>query len=228
MRAAIAYRLLLGGKLNSLTNEQRCDWGRFLLSMQLRSPWALGELERLADQTLRANLERYVDPEYLARRKPDDPDTPYAWLEKHHPEVLRNAHKTFLPGLIDHDDLGQYLINMQWMTLDVSWATHSLLTSDRPFLHTLGWKDPRTTLLFPLSPRLLFVAANSDQRLAPLRRASPSRVVREANTLVADFAVDFVIGVDGAQLAFVEKRLRRTDQEPQPGEIGRGRPGCPQ
>ena len=34
-------------------------------------------------------------------------------------------------------------------------------------------------------------------------------------------------GRDASQLSFVETRLRRADQEPIPGPIGRGRPNCP-
>jgi hypothetical protein len=55
--AAIAHKLLLAGCLNQLTNQQRADWARFMMSMQLRSPFALGEVKRLADQHLRANLQ---------------------------------------------------------------------------------------------------------------------------------------------------------------------------
>jgi hypothetical protein len=221
-RVATVYRLLAEGRPNSLTNEQRSDWGRFLLSMQLRSPWALGELKQLTDQTLMENSG------YLAKRKPDDPQTFYDWMKKNHPDELENAHKRWLPQLIDSENLGQYLINMQWTTLDVSQASRTLLTSDRPFLSTFGWKDLRTALLCPLSPTLLFIAANTNQRLAAFHTAGPSSVVRKMNRLIVDFAVDFVIGCDSSQLVFVEKRLRRRDQEPKPGVIGRGRPGCPQ
>jgi hypothetical protein len=36
-RAAIAHKLLLAGQLKQLTNHQRVDWARFMMSMQLRS-----------------------------------------------------------------------------------------------------------------------------------------------------------------------------------------------
>jgi hypothetical protein len=224
-RAANAYRLLIEKRVLSLTNEQRSDWARFLISQQLRSPWALAELKNLTEQTMRQNMKS--DAEYLASRKPGDPDTMYEWMEKYHPEEIEDAHKRFLPGMIDHQNMGQYLVNMQWMTLDLSRATRTLLTCDRPFLHTLGWKHPDTTLICPLSPTLLFVAANTNQRLAAMRSASASYVVRETNGLITDFAVDFVIGCDASQQSFVEKHLRHRDQEPMPGVIGKGRPGCP-
>ena len=56
LRAAVARQLLLDGGLNRLTNEQRVDWARFMMSMQLRSPFSLNEVKLLADQLLRENL----------------------------------------------------------------------------------------------------------------------------------------------------------------------------
>ena len=70
--AVVAHKLLLAGGLNRLTNQQRVDWARFMMSMQLRSPFSLGEVKRLTYENLRANLGS-DDPEYSAIRKPDDP-----------------------------------------------------------------------------------------------------------------------------------------------------------
>lgn len=224
-RAAVAHQTLLGGGLNRLTNEQRADWARFMMSTQLRSPFALGELKRLADQNLRANLGS--DIEYHAIKKPDDPETIYEWTLKHQPHVIENAHKQFLPKLIDHENLGEYLINMFWATIDVSAASHSLLTADRPFVYTQGWKDPRTVLLFPLSTGILFAATNGSERMAEITRNKPTVLVKDVNHMVASCAVDFVVGADNSHLTFVERRLRRPDQEPIPGVIGKGRQGCP-
>jgi Protein of unknown function (DUF4238) len=226
-RAAVVHRLLVDGKLRSLTNAQRVDWARFMLSTQLRNPFALEEVKRLTLQTMLANMGTRSDPEYEEVRKEDDPETMYEWIAKHHPEVIENAHKQFLPGLIDHEDLGSYLINMHWAVIDLSGAAHRLLTGDRPFIATHGWKEPQAVLMIALSPDRLFTATNSVLRTEQIISASPSRLVGTVNDLIVRQAVEFVIGDDESQLQFVERRLRRRGEEPIPGPVGRGRPGCP-
>jgi hypothetical protein len=193
--------------------------------MQLRSPFSLEEVERLADQQLRINLG--PDKEYDDVRKPDDPETIYDWTAKNEPHVLANAHKQFLPGLIDHDDLGSYLVNMHWSTIDLSEASHSLLTGDRPLISTHGWKDPRAVLMFPLSPRCVFAATNGKEQTFSVLRRGKSVLVKALNTDIVGCAVDFVVGLDASHITFVERRLRRVGEKPIPGPIGRGRPGCP-
>jgi hypothetical protein len=112
------------------------------------------------EKIVRENTDKENDPEYEKVRKADDPATVYAWTMKHQPHVIANAYKDMLPRLIDHEGVGQYIINMHWATIDLSKASHSLLTGDRPFITTRGIKDPQSVLLFPLSSTCLFAATN--------------------------------------------------------------------
>ena len=224
--AAIAHQLLLAGKLNSLTNRQRVNWARFIMSMQIRSPFSLGELQGLADLTMRSKMN-IDDPEFAAAIKSGTRQTMYEWFQQNHPVAITEAHKRFLPGLIDHEELGDYLINMSWGTLDVSSASHTLLTCDRPLIRTHGWKDPNAVLIFPLSPSVLWIATNSPKRMRSVVNTNRSQHVRMVNGKIVHQAVDFVFGLSNSHLTFVSKRLRRPDQEPAPGPIGKGQPDCP-
>lgn len=224
--AAVAHQRLLAGKLNSLTNQQRVDWARFMMSMQSRSPFSLGEVQRLTHHVMRSRVG--TDPaDFVPPMKAGTNQTMYEWTKQHRPLEIEDAHKKFLPGLIDHTDLGHYLVNMFWGTLNMSGASHSLLTSDRPMIATHGWKDPWAVLLFPLSPSLLFAATNSPERMKSVVDTSRNRHVKMINAEIVRNAVDFVFGADKNHLEFVRKRLRRPDQEPTPGPIGKGRPDCP-
>jgi hypothetical protein len=149
--AAETHKLLLGGKLNALSNENRVHWARFLLSTQLRTPFGLQELKRLADQTLRANLGVKNDAEFNALRKLGDPETIYEWTQKYQPQVIENAHKQFLPGLIDHEDLGHYLINMQWATVGLAHAIGPSyrLTAGKTRTQYSCFRYPRDVFLWP-------------------------------------------------------------------------------
>ncbi len=82
-------------------------------------------------------------------------------------------------------------------------------------------------LLFPLSPGALFVATNGPGRIAEVVRTKSSPHVRMVNSEIVRCAVDFVIGCDASHLVFVERRLRKPDQEPVPGPVGKGQPNCP-
>jgi hypothetical protein len=227
-RGAVAHQLMLRGEYHLITNEHRVDWARFMMSMQLRGPFALAEVKRLAEQNIRRQLDVHGDTDYEAIRKAGDPETLYEWTAKYQPLVLEDAHKRMLPNLIDHEGVGQYLINMHWSVIDVSDASRSLLTGDRPFVNTHGLKNPLTAVIFPLSPDRLFVATNGATQAAQVSAKSRSWLTKYANGHIVGCAVEFVIGCDDSQLEFVERHLRKSDEEPIPGPIGKGRPDCPQ
>lgn len=222
--AATALQKLLAGGLNKMTNDDRVNWTRFMLSTQLRNPHGLSELKQTVEKIVRENTDK-DDPEYNSVRKPDEPATVYAWTLKHQPHVIENAYKNMLPGLIDHEGLGQHIINMHWATIDLSKASHTLLTGDRPFITTHGLKDPQSVLLFPLAPDLLFAATNGRTQTERVVAQKPSFLARYMNDNIAGRAVEMVIGKDRSHIAFVERRLRHSDQSPSPGPVGKGMSG---
>jgi hypothetical protein len=226
-KAAVAHRILLAGGLKALTLLQRIEWARFMMSMQYRSPWSLGELARLCDKIMRENMGG-GEAGFDEMRKPGDPETMYEWFLKYRPETIANFHKITLPSVIDSENMGKYLVNMIWSTVDLSGSKFSLLTGDRPLVHSHGWKHPDTTLAFPLSPTMVLFANNRHERTQDILSTPAVRLVKQVNEHIVRCAVDFVVGRDKSHLAFVEKRLRRPGEEPVPGPGGRGRPGCPE
>ena len=225
--AAVASQLLLAGKLHDLTNDQRSNWARFLLSMQLRSPFSLGELQRQLEHVMRPNLEK-DDPEFREAMKVGTDLTMYEWLKQNHPLLIDEAHKRFLPGLIDHEDLGGHLINMFWGTISTAKAKHTLLTCDRPLISRHGWKDPQAVIMLPLSPTVFWAATNNEQQMAEVANTPPDKLVKIVNEGIVMMAVDHVYGSSDSHKLFVERRLRKPGQEPIPGPLGKGRPGCPE
>jgi len=224
--AATALQKMLAGGLDQMTNDDRVNWTRFMLSTQLRNPHGLGELKQAVEKIARENTDK-DDPEYNEVRKPEDPATIYAWTLKHQPHVIENAYKNMLPGLIDHESLGHYIINMHWATINLSKASHTLLTGDRPFITTHGLKDLKSVLLFPLAPNLLFTATNGRAQKSQVIGNKPSYLARYMNEQITGRAVEMVIGKDKSHVAFVERRLRHPDQAPSPGPAGKGQPGVP-
>ena len=77
-------------------------------------------------------------------------------------------------------------------------------------------------LSLPVSPTHLFVAVNDIALLRQLD-AQPARdTARNSNHSIVKLAVQNVYGYTGAQLTFVEKRLRKADDPIVPGIILRG------
>jgi len=190
------------------------------MSLVLRAPQSLEEFKVMLNKSVRENIERGHNDAYLAEKKEGDPGSVYEYALQQTPE-LDNVHKAFLPELIDYEPLGQLIINMMWAIYDVSKASNSLLTSDRPCLtHHSGFAHPTCLLTLPLSPTRLFVAANDVRQLRKLETQPLRDTVRKANTLVVKNAVQNVYGENDSHLAFVEKHLRRPTDAIVPGVMG--------
>jgi hypothetical protein len=214
--APILGRLIARGPAD-LSGEQRILWARFVMSLQLRSPQSVAEVKTVADRIIRANIES----EYLATKQEGDPNSAYEYVFQQVPQLLANAHKAFLPGLIDHHEIGERIINMTWAVPNLSAARHTLLTGDRPYTTSHGLLHRDCLLSVPLSPSRLFVAANDIEQLRRLSAQTPKDTVSNANNLLVKLAVQNVYGCTDTHLAFIEKRLRRPSEPPVPGVITR-------
>jgi hypothetical protein len=162
--APILERLIARGP-SGVDNKQRSDWTRFIMSLQLRGPHSLAEIKAFLDCHARINIEQLSGAEYLATKQPDDPDSVYDYVLQNPPAQLRNAHKALLPSLIDHQFIGQLVVNMTWAVMDLSAAPYTLLAGDRPYYTSHGLGDRACLLGVPLSPTHLFVAANDIEQI---------------------------------------------------------------
>lgn len=220
-RAAEAMEVLIAGDGARLTAPLREAWTRFLLSIQLRDPYSLEEIQKSCLAILRTNLSIPDDDEYNAVRKDGDPATLFEFVEQRAPHLLANIGKTFLPGLIDNKKIGTHIMTrMHWGTLDVSAGEFGLLTADRPFLRYEGLASENSRITLPLSPTRMFVAANRPDAVPRIQRTVTMRdFVRRANDDVVRRAVKHVYGDADDQLRFVEKRLIRKGATPLPGVL---------
>ncbi len=206
--ASRAIKILIDRAPERLTAQTRVDWTRFLMAMRLRDPHTLAQITALAQDVLKTNLSKPDDKGYLAAKAEKDPATLYEWVEKNAPHVIENVGKTFLPGLIDHEEIGNHMINMRWCTFDVKAGGVPLLTGDRPFVATTGLSDSKCVVALPLSPRLIFIATNNEETEWRLRHASVKRLAKAMNANIVGQAIKHVYGDSDRQLRFVENRLR--------------------
>lgn len=218
--AADALEILITRNSAALTAKVREAWTRFLLSLQLRDPQSLIEIQKSSLDVLRMNMSK-PDAEYDAIKRACDPATPYEYVEKYAPQLLQNIGKTFLPKLIDHEKIGTHIMRMYWWTIDLSHSKVDLLTADRPVLRYEGLAHHNCLITLPLSPSLLFVAANRSDIVGQiLRQHTLTDIAKKANRDVVARASMHVYGKTAAHLQFVEKRLVRKGELPLAGAMG--------
>src|SRR5205807_2252135 len=101
-----------------------------------------------------------------------------------------------------HEMLCQHVNKMSWDVLDVSAASHALLTSDRPVVISM-LKDPQMgSIMMPISPTKLFVAGNDGRWLNYLKGRRPRDIVGPANRQTVERARRFVWARDKSQEVF--------------------------
>lgn len=206
--ASRALTVLTAGNASGMTDELRIAWTRFLMAMNLRSPHLLADATTLARDIVRTHLGSNPGEEFLSVEQSDNPPSVYSRLESDAPHFIGNLGKLFLPGLIDNEEIAYYLINMHWVVLGLPHSEYTLLVGDGPFIRTHGLKDRECLVAVPIGPKLLFVASNSKDRQAGLRRFTDTKIAGAVNMQTVGIAVQHVFGRDRSHLQFVENRLR--------------------
>lgn len=217
--AAVILEELINHGAGRLTEAQRSSWIRFIMSLQLRGPHSLREIEAVLNESMEEVFERKSGDQHRADSTLQDFKSTYEEAREKSPAEFKNSYKRLLPQLIDHEKIGQRIINMLWYVFDFSAAPLTLLTADRPFTPSHGLLDARCILSVPLSPTHLFVAVNEVQQLHALANQTRRDTVRNANKLVVKLAVQSVYGTSDEHLRFVENRLRHREEPIVPGLI---------
>ena len=188
--AAKALQVLLDSGASALTPAQRGDWTRFMIASLYRRPAAVAEIGN--------TFKSALDPQY-------EPDK-----QEPFPYLIDDAAKVMVVRVIEDDGVGNIIINMQWSVLDMSASRYELLTGDMPHLRYYGLKDPRCTILFPLTPTKLFIATHDGKVEHYINNRSKAEVVKSVNDEVVRLAKRFVYGRTADHRRFVANRLGRT------------------
>ncbi len=198
--ANIVLQRLLSGDLDIRDAEQRSSFARFLFTLQLRQPDAVAEF-RAALPRLWASAEQTLESSYLKERTPDMPPTFAEYRAASGPLMPLRVQMYMMQAAFDNALAGQHLIDLKWSTLDVSKAPYSLLTSDWPIVMNNG----EGTVLFPLHPRVLFIASRTLAITEGFVAANgPNNIVAAMNRYVVTHARRYVFASDYTQTQFIE------------------------
>jgi hypothetical protein len=211
-RGAVALRILIERDGEKLTDDIRSDWTRFIMASQYRVPQKIANMTKELGKRLKNNVDS--DPTLYADLQVTHSATPYEWIEKNHPNLVRDAATKAAIGSIESQRVGDIMVNMKWSTFDLRNSKHEMLTSDAPLLRTTGLIERNCLIAFPLSPRFLFVATHDRKVEATFLACGETAIVRWINDNIVRGAAHYVYGRTRSHLLFIEKRLCR------PGTLG--------
>lgn len=205
-------RLLTNGAY-SLSAQQRCDFARLLMSLEVRRPKNVGKFKSVV-QDLRRKID--CDPEILeAFHNEDLSGSPAAWFDRESADgyLDERSFEEVLRRVVDHSATGLRLLNASWHVIKLGVNDGTLVLSDRPselskgvFSNCAGW-----VWALPLTPKSLFVATNDQGVLDEINSVSRRRLGMRVNTSSVARAEKFIFAADGSHGHWVGKYLSRAD-----------------
>lgn len=191
-----------------LNHEQRVQWARFLLSFRARLPALVRKIEEEAAPELVEALLRDPD-EYEKLRRPEDPGTLLEWVRVNFPATIENFGVRLVPSLIEQANLLRDVYQMHWWTQTLDSGNARFLTSDNPCVYTKGLRHQDCVIALPLSPKVVFLAANRTELETNLRNQTFQAMAIRTNQSVVSQAFEYVYGQQSNQRFFVRKHLKR-------------------
>ena len=203
---ARCVQVLTGAGLEGFTSEQRSDFCRLLLSLDVRRPVNIDRLKAEEATWLRAGLDD--DVELVAELKLYNIDgKPSEFYEGTLGRHIEDEVLISMQDLVDNPEVGTYLVNAHWRIRRMPPGSGSLVLSDRPLIRIFKYDNPKAIWMLPLSPACVFVASNSDNVIRRIDSTKPRNIRKIVNHLSIIQAERYVFMIDAENLPLVEKKL---------------------
>ena len=204
--AARVLRKLLTTGLAGLTQEDRCDWILFLMSLRQRTPDNALLLKKEGERYLKDSLDERPE-EYSAISESSDPTTLGEFTELYVPGLIENFGIMMLRKLITNPEVGDKLLHMTWWLWYFKDQKNHLLLSDRPYIFTSGIDDPDLVVALPLGPKKVFMATKSDRVANIIRHLHPKDLLMRINESSLNQAQKRIYALDRSPHRFICKRV---------------------
>jgi hypothetical protein len=195
------------------TSKLRSGWSRFLISLIIRHPDIMRELRAGAvacwKRTGPSSQARYEE-----LKEPYLPPTFDEYVSSVDPLIPIKVALNAIIKAFDSQRLGTQINRMHWAVIDLSKASHQLVTSERPAQYQNLARETGF-IAVPIGPTKLFITANSPQSISSVRAKKSEHVVKEVNRGVVSRARRFVFAHDQSQADFVKKYIHK-NMEPAP------------
>jgi len=208
-RSAIVRDKVINCGINSLSDEERSDFARFLFSLEMRMPKVVGKLKSAADEWKEALNS---DPAILtAIANLGSAATPVEMWEKQRASLDDHA-LMLLQKLVDNSNLGPKIVNARWNVITLRPNEGTFALSDRPIIKNNGFEDDDGYWALPLDPTHLFVATPHARVMNALVRTSAQRIAKTLNPQSARQAWKYVFSIESRADEWVGKYLKFGDE----------------
>lgn len=205
-RASIIHGKLMRMEKFTFTSEERHDWAIFLAAANARTPDVIARLRQIADEALTRDLNDKPEALEKALGKPP-PFTLLEWAKKNAPGELANFHLRLLFRHVTDEKLIQTYMDMDWTVHPIAPRQSEVLTCDRPLWYLENPEHLLFTVMLPLSPRRVFIAAKNLMLASDFTALPPRQQVRRINESVFNRADERVYG--RANLDYATKLFRQ-------------------
>jgi hypothetical protein len=206
-RGALVRDLLLENGADPIASEQRSEFARLLLSLDLRRPAAIERLRANGHRTFVEGLDN--DPALVAElAKGGIEGPPSRFAEEYFKTSLEDRALLIVQNMVDNREIGGRLINAHWHVARIPEGNGTLILADRPLIRIFGYDHPKAVWLLPLTPTAVFVAANDAGMLRTIRRFTPQRLVKNVNGLSVVQAERFVFLAEKHHERWIGRYLR--------------------
>lgn len=206
-RGAIARDKLLDGGPSALDADEKHDFIRLLLSLDVRRPDVVKQLRGGGD--------------YLRQKLDDDPEVqtlaaifglkeaPSKFLEAYHGTSFEDRSLRLIEKLTDSSRVSEIVVRSKWVVRRLSSSASEVVLSDRPLVRVGGTFTADFIWALPLKRDAVFFATPNATIAEKIRRASERMVVHEVNAASVAQADRYVFStIDHAEDGWLAKRLR--------------------
>lgn len=218
--AALTLAKMLGPSPTELGQEERSNWIMLMRSLMHRTPENLAR-SKAAVGRMEDHLMKEIRDHYDEMRGPNDPPTLAEFEAQTRPDAKERTALGMLPGMMAHQRIGTFLINMHWRIFEMSSECPALLLSDDPLARSNGLAVTNGHMAMPLSPRRMLVLANSPETMANVLAMKPRQLAAEMNKWTVESARRFVAAVDRSQERFIGNRFGKSPKPSLMANLGR-------
>lgn len=205
--ASRSYQTMLRGGVDVLTENEKIDWARFLVSLMLRVPVMMECMRVRGREIIEQGLEERPD-EFLEIRGDAEEETLREWVDKYNPSVIDDLAVMTLPALVQSKLLNGVFLQSIWITREFKKSPYNLLISDNPLIY-VGTFESKFIVGLPITPTRAFFAFNGRDVWEKILTRGDRGLVRDMNYSTVSQAERYVYATDLRQSAFVSKYLRK-------------------
>ena len=201
--ARVHKKLIRNGNV-SLSDVEKYNWTRFIISLLTRQPSLISQAKD--KMSIKYQTKFNEDKELTdVLREQNISQAPAEYVKSENPYAFENMTVEYLAKMCNDPKQMQKILSMDWLYIDVSDASFSLVLSDCPLIKTLGGSTTLAFLALPLSPTRIWFAARNPRAIDNIKSHPRRDLVMRINRKSVNQATKWVFDKDGKNGLLVRK-----------------------